>query len=110
MQPLYALGTLALSILDDVLVVLYLNRVRDSDILSACLLSMAVGSVQVGGLYFVFKDSMEYALPLILGNGIGTALAIYLDKRWFGKKPRDKKTGRFKPTVDTTPFQLGEVK
>lgn len=105
-----ALLVFVFSIIDDILVVYYLRRVVDSDYVKASLASMAVGCVQILGIYFVIKDSLDYSIPLILGNGVGTTLAIWLEKKYPAKKSRDKKTGQFKPQVPVASFQVGDKK
>jgi len=100
---------LLVSILDDVLVVFYLRRVVDNNIIRAALLSMALGSIQLIGTNF-FIESRWFGLPIVLGNGIGTAFAVWYEWKYPAKKPRDKKTGRFKPPVSPASFQMGDKK
>jgi hypothetical protein len=105
----FFLLVLGLSIADDIICVFYLRRVVDGDIVQGALFSMGLGTVQLIGTNF-FIESRWYGLAVVLGNGIGTAVAIWYEKTHPAKKPRDKKTGRFKPPVSPASFQLGEEK
>jgi hypothetical protein len=104
---LFFLVALVASIVDDVLVIFYLRRVVDDDIVRAVVFSMALGTVQLIGTNF-FIESRWYGMAVVLGNGIGTALAMIYERKYPAKKPRDKKTGRFKPPISQASFQLGE--
>jgi hypothetical protein len=105
----FFLIVLGLSTLDDIICVFYLDRVADGDIVAGLLFSMALGTVQLIGTNF-FIESRWYGVAVVVGNGIGTAVAIWYVKNHPAKKPRDKKTGRFKPPVRQDSFQLGEKK
>ncbi len=110
MNWLYFFIVLGISILDDILVVFYYWRIEHDHPKQASLLSVAIGGVQLLGFCFVFLDSIQYAIPLLIGNGLGTYLAMWMKKKFPQTKPRDKKTGRFKPPISPASFQLGDKK
>lgn len=68
------------STIDDILVVFYLRRVRDDIIPSAILYSMSIGFVQLLAMNFFIVDRI-YGLANILGNGLGTGIAMWLERK-----------------------------
>ena len=105
----FFLLVLFFSIVDDVIVIFYLRRVVADKILKASLLSMSLGVVQLFGTNFFIEDRI-FGLATVIGNGIGTPIAMWYERNHPAEKPRDKKTGRFKPPISPASFQLGDKK
>jgi hypothetical protein len=105
---LWFLGALTFSTIDDILVVFYLRRVRDDILKAAVFYSMALGAVQLLGTNF-FIEARWLGIPILLGNGLGTAIAMRYEKNHPYKKPRDEK-GRFRPQIPPASFQVGDKK
>jgi hypothetical protein len=86
---------LALSIVDDLLVVFYMRRVISGDRVWAGILSGVVTSVVC--LEVVLYAPEPYYIPFnAFGSVIGTPLAMFLDDKLPRRRRRDDK-GRFKP-------------
>jgi hypothetical protein len=95
MSPWIALIVFGLSILDDVVVVVYMRRVVSGKRLPAALLSGALTALICLEVLIYVNDWIYFA-PNALGSIVGTWIALWLEERLPKQTPRDSK-GKFKP-------------
>jgi hypothetical protein len=98
-----ALIVFALSVADDILVVIYFRRVVAGKRISASILSGAL-TVLISLEVFIYVSAWQYILPNALGSVIGTWLALKLEDRLPKVRPRTSK-GRFKLASEVAEFQ-----
>jgi len=94
MSPWIAFIVFGLSILDDVVVVIYMRRVVSGKRLPAALLSGALTALICLEVLIYVRDWIYFA-PNALGSIVGTWLALWMEERLPKQKPRDSK-GKFK--------------
>ena len=110
MNPWIALAVFLTSVADDILYVFFVRRVMNGSRFTAAILSgVLTGLVSLEG-YAQYAMHLGYIVANTLGSSVGCPIAMYIEEHWprKKKKPRDKKTGRFKPSPTTSAFQKGE--
>jgi uncharacterized protein YebE (UPF0316 family) len=98
------------SVLDDILYVFFVRRIMDGSRLSAALLSGALTMIVSLEGYAQYAVHPGYIVANAFGSSVGCPLAMYIEEKWPRKKPREKKTGKFKPVIGPASFQRGDKK
>lgn len=96
------------SICDDIAYVFFVRRVMGGHKWTAAIISGALTAVTSLEGYAQYAMHPAYIVANSIGSTIGCPMGMFLEDKLPKIKPRDKKTGRFKPAPTVASFQGGD--